>query len=106
MPTSMPPTSGSSRSPLPSASVPRTSWKYCGIANSRPNIANDTSVTKMVPQRKPGELNSPRSTSGTEPRAVTRRSHRTNSARTATPATSVASATASLQPSWPALMSP
>ena len=64
MPTSMPPISGSIRSPLPKASVPRTSWKYCGIANMMPNIANDTSVARMVPQVNPADRNSASSISG------------------------------------------
>ena len=64
MPITMPPIIGSSRSPLPSAFTPRTSWKYCGIAKKMPNIANETSVDKMVPQVKPADRNSRSSISG------------------------------------------
>ena len=64
MPITMPPIMGSSRSPLPIASAPRTSWKYCGIAKKIPNIANETSVDSTVPQEKPAEPNRARSTSG------------------------------------------
>ena len=64
MPITMPPIIGSSRSPLPIASTPRTSWKYCGIAKKMPNIANETSVDRMVPQVKPADRNNRSSTSG------------------------------------------
>src|ERR1700733_8991777 len=63
IPTTMPSTIGSSRSPLPSELAPRTSWKYCGSAKNRPNIANDSSVTRIVPHRNPTDWNSARSTS-------------------------------------------
>src|SRR5205823_1788544 len=55
MPITMPPIIGSSRSPLPIAFTPRTSWKYWGIAKKMPNIANETSVASMVPQVKPAD---------------------------------------------------
>ena len=116
MPTSMPPIRGSVRSPLPSASVPRTSWKYCGIANRMPNIANDTSVARIVPQANPAERNSDSSISGrTRPTAepplaslrwVSRCSQATSPASTTAPAAIVASAVGSVQPSWPARMTP
>ena len=118
MPITMPPIIGSSRSPLPIASVPRTSWKYCGIAKKMPNIANETSVDKMVPQVKPADRNNRSSISGRiapprsgppEParlRPVSQRSQATSTASTAAPAAMVPSATASVQPSWPALMNP
>ncbi len=64
MPITMPPIIGSSRSPLPIAFTPRTSWKYCGIAKKMPNIANETSVDKMVPQVKPADRNNRSSISG------------------------------------------
>ena len=92
--------------PLPSASAPRTSWKYCGSAKNMPNIANDTSVARIVPQRKPAERNSCRSASGWPPRLAIRRSTRGSKASTTTPAAMSATAVASDQPSWPALMKP
>ena len=64
MPITMPPIIGSSRSPLPIAFTPRTSWKYCGIAKKRPNIANETSVASTVPQVKPADRNNRSSISG------------------------------------------
>jgi hypothetical protein len=124
MPMTMPPIIGSSRSPLPMAFTPRTSWKYWGIANKMPNIANDTNVAKMVPQVKPADRNSRSSTSGRIPGArppwrssgpaasaaalrwVSQRSHATKTASTATPAAMVPSAVAAVQPSWPAWMNP
>ena len=107
MPTSIPPISGNSRSPLPSGVAPRTSWKYCGAVKNRPNIANDTNVIRIVPHRKLATPNSDRSTSGWLPlRRAANRSHQTKPARTASPATIVASARVSVQPSWPALMNP
>ncbi len=118
IPMTMPPIIGSSRSPLPMASTPRTSWKYCGIAKKMPNIANDTIVDKMVPQVKLAERNSPSSISGRTrrtpppcrgpawPRRVSRRSQATKTASTTAPAAMVASAAAFDQPSWPALMNP
>ena len=69
IPTTMPSTIGSSRSPLPSELAPRTSWKYCGSAKNRPNIANERNVTRIVPHRNPTDLNSARSTSDCPPRA-------------------------------------
>ena len=103
---------GQRASPLPSASVPRTSWKYCGIANKMPNIANDTSVARIVPQANPAERNSDSSISGrtrptAEPplaslRRVSRYSQATSPASTTAPAAIVASAVGSVQPSWPA----
>src|ERR1700733_4741281 len=80
IPTTMPSTIGSSRSPLPSESAPRTFWKYCGSAKNRPNIVNDRSVTRIVPHRNPTDLNSARSTSDCPPRAGIRRSTSTNRA--------------------------
>ncbi len=59
MPITMPPIIGSSRSPLPIASAPRTSWKYCGIAKKMPNIANEISVDSVVPQVKPADAEQP-----------------------------------------------
>ena len=56
MPITMPPIIGSSRSPLPIAFAPRTSWKYCGIAKKMPNIANETSVAR---DGAPGEAGRP-----------------------------------------------
>ena len=109
MPMTMPPTSGSSRSPLPRAFTPRTSWKYCGIAKKMPNIANETSVASVVPQVNPADRNSPSSISGrtpSAPRAVSQRSQATNTPSTAAPATMAASAAASVQPSCPAWMKP
>ena len=114
MPASIPPTSGSIRSPLPSALSPRTSWKYCGMTNKMPNIANDTSVARIVPQVNPADRKSPSSISGRtaragsgapasvasrSPRRVSMRSHATNPASSTTPAAMVAIAGASLQPS-------
>ncbi len=108
MPMTMPPIMGSSRSPLPRAFTPRTSWKYCGIANKMPNIANDTRVASAVPQVNPAMRNSRSSTSGrTRPaRRVIRRSQATKTASTTTPAAMVASAATFVQPFWPALMNP
>ena len=124
MPTIMPPIMGSSRSPLPMAFTPRTSWKYSGIAKKMPNIANDTSVAKIVPQVKLADRNSRSSISGRiardappsrvprDPpapawtRRVSLRSHATKTASTATPAAMVPSAVASVQPSRPAWMNP
>ena len=117
MPITMPPIIGSSRSPLPIAFTPRTSWKYCGIAKKMPNIANETSVDKMVPQVKPGRPEQPELDQRTTIRApaggsvlagrpVSQRSHATKTASTATPAAMVPSAVPSVQPSWPALMNP
>jgi hypothetical protein len=118
MPISMPPIRGSVRSPLPSALVPCTAWKYCGIANRMPNIANDTSVARIVPQANPRERNSVSSISGrTRGRPpgwvpswllvrVSRRSQPTRPTRSSTPAAIVASAATSVQPSWPALITP
>ena len=60
----MPPIIGSSRSPLPIAFTPRTSWKYSGIAKKMPNIANETSVASTVPQVKPADRNNRSSISG------------------------------------------
>jgi hypothetical protein len=107
MPTSIPPMSGSSRIPLPSGVAPRTSWKYSGAVNIRPNIANDTIVIKIVPQRKPASRNSDRSTRGWPlARRAAARSQATNSASSTAPAPIVTSTKASVQPSWPALMNP
>ena len=121
MPMIMPPIIGSSRSPLPIAFTPRTSWKYSGIAKKMPNIANETSVDKIVPQVKPADRNNRSSISGRtltrRPprrfppsslwlRLVSQRSQATRRASTATPAAMVPSAAASVQPSWPALMNP
>ena len=108
IPTTRPPISGSSRSPLPRAFAPCTSWKYCGIAKKMPNIANETSVASVVPQVKPADRNSPSSISGrTDPaRPVSRRSQATKTASTATPAAMVVSGAVSVQPSWPASMKP
>ena len=64
IPTTRPPIRGSSRSPLPIAFAPCTSWKYCGIAKKMPNIANETSVASVVPQVNPADRNSPSSISG------------------------------------------
>src|SRR5262249_16737131 len=100
-----PPIIGNSRTPLASASSPRTSWKYRGIANSRPNSANDTRVVNIVPQVKLAERNSVRSTSGW-PLRLTRRSQATNAASRTTPATIAAIAMGSPQPPWPALITP
>src|ERR1700678_2484724 len=94
IPTTIPSTIGSSRSPLPSELAPRTSWKYCGSAKNRPNIANDSNVTRIVPHRNPTDLNSARSTSDCPPRAVIRRSIITNSASRTRPTAIVASAVA------------
>ena len=105
MPATIPPISGSSRSPLPNESWPSTSWKYCGMANRMPNIANDTNVVRMVPQVKPAERNRSSSMSGW-PRSVMRRSQATNRASRPAPAATVASAAGLLQPSSPALMQP
>ena len=118
MPITMPPIIGSSRSPLPIASAPRTSWKYCGITKKMPNIANETSVARVVPQVNPADRNSRSSISGRTlpprrsslsaagPRPVSQRSQPTSAASTATPAAMVPSAVASVQPSCPALMNP
>src|ERR1700729_3819675 len=106
IPTTMPSTIGSSRSPPPSELAPRTSWKYCGSAKNRPNIANDSSVTKIVPQRNPTDWNSARSTSDCPPRAVIRRSTSTNRASRTRPTAIVTSAVALPQPLSPALMHP
>src|SRR6202167_725758 len=106
IPTTMPSTIGSSRRPLPSELAPRTSWKYCGSAKNRPNIANDRSVTRIVPQRNPTDWNSARSTSDCPPRAVIRRSTSTNRASGTRPPAMVASAVALPQPFSPALMHP
>ena len=106
MPITMPPIIGSRRRPLPSASSPRTSWKYSGIANRIPNSANEISVVRIVPQVKPAEENSDRSTSGWPRRLVTRRSQATNAASSTTPAAIVAMLVASPQPFWPAVMKP
>ena len=119
MPMTMPPIIGSSRSPLPSAFTPRTSWKYSGVAKKMPNIANETSVDKMVPQVKPADRNNrssisgrtvtrrpPRRSPASRLRPVSQRSQATKTASTATPAAMVPSAAASVQPSWPALMNP
>ena len=105
MPATIPPISGSSRSPLPNESWPSTSWKYCGMANRMPNIANDTNVVRMVPQVNPAEWNRSSWMSGW-PRPVTCRSHATKRTSRPAPAAIVASATGLLQPSSPALMQP
>ena len=118
MPITMPPIMGSSRSPLPMAFTPRTSWKYRGIAKKMPNIANETSVDSVVPQVNPADRNNRSSISGriTPPRSdpplparlrpVSQRSQATRTASTATPAAMVPTAMESDQPSWPALMNP
>ena len=112
IPTTRPPISGSSRSPLPRAFAPCTSWKYCGIAKKMPNIANETSVASVVPQVKPADRNSRSSISGRTRRpavcraASSRRSQATKMASIATPAAMVASGAVSVQPSWPASMKP
>ena len=106
MPITIPPIIGSRRRPLPSASSPRTSWKNSGIANRIPNSANEISVVRIVPQVKPAEENSDRSTSGWPRRLVMRRSQATNAASSTTPAAIVARLVASPQPFWPAVMKP
>ena len=58
MPSTIPPISGSIRSPLPKELKPSTSWKYCGMANRMPNIANDTNVVSRVPQVNAADRNS------------------------------------------------
>src|SRR6185437_9609441 len=63
-PRASPAISGSIRTPLASESSPRTSRKNWGIANVIPNSANWTIVDSAVPQVKPAERNSDRSTSG------------------------------------------
>ena len=101
MPTTSPPIIGSSRSPLPMALAPCTSWKYCGMAKKMPNIANETSVASTVPQVNPADRNSPSSISGRTPpaRPVSQRSQATNTPRTTSPAPMAASAPLSVQPS-------
>ena len=108
MPTTRPPIIGSSRSPLPRAFAPCTSWKYCGIAKKMPNIANEVSVASVVPQVNPADRNSRSSISGrTVPaRPVSQRSQATNTPSTTAPAAMAASAPVSVQPSWPARMNP
>ena len=106
MPSTIPPISGSIRSPLPNESKPSTSWKYCGIANRMPNIANDTNVVSTVPQVNPAEQNSASWISGWPPRRVIQRSQATNATSSTAPATIVTTAVVSPQPSWPALMKP
>ncbi len=106
-PSASPPISGSIRTPLASESSPRTSRKNCGIANVIPNSANWTIVDRAVPQVNPAERNSERSTSGWPPgRRLTARSQATNAARATAPATMVAMAMVSDQPSCPARMTP
>ena len=108
IPTTRPPIRGSSRSPLPIAFAPCTSWKYCGIAKKMPNIANETSVASVVPQVNRADRNSPSSISGrTDPaRRVSQRSQATKTVSTTTPAAMVVSAALSVQPFWPASMKP
>ena len=105
MPTTIPTIRDSIRSPLPNESKPSTSWKYCGMANRMPNIANETKVVSAVPQVNPAERNSSSWTSGCL-RPVIQRSQSTKPASTTAPASMVATAVASPQPSWPALIRP
>ncbi len=70
-----------------------------------PNMANDTTVAKIVPQVKLAEPNNDRSTSGSPPRP-TRRSQATNATSATTPATITGSARALAQPCCPASISP
>src|SRR6266511_4173761 len=106
-PTTSPPISGSSRRPVPSASAPLTAWKYCGIANSRPNSAKFITVARMVPQVKLAERNRPRSTSGCPAgRRVIQRCQSTKAPSTTTPAAMAPSEVELPQPFSPASMNP
>ncbi len=106
-PTISPPINGSNRMPAPMASAPRTAWKYCGTVNSNPNIANDTTVARIVPQVKLADLNSDRSTSGWPAgRLMSQRSQPTNATSTSPPASIAVSAPASPQPCCPASIAP
>ena len=99
--------SGSSRRPLPIAFTPRIAWKNCGAANSRPNIAKMPNACRMVPQVNLADRNSPRSTSGSPPGRLARRSsHPAKAARTATPPTIARIAVGEDQPYCPAAMNP
>ncbi len=103
----MPPSSGSSRIPLPIASVPSTAWKYCGAANSSPKNAKMPSPAMIVPQVNRAEPNSDRSTSARPGERRSRaRSQTANTTSSAAPPSMPASAPAEPQPSCPALTSP
>jgi hypothetical protein len=105
-PTARPPIIGSNLIPLASELKPFTSRKNCGIANVRPNRANEVIVASVVPQVNPADRNRSRSTSGSLPAFLTRRSQATNRPSTTAPATIVAIAIESDQPLSPALMKP
>ncbi|OLE26821.1 MAG: hypothetical protein AUG49_07205 [Catenulispora sp. 13_1_20CM_3_70_7] len=85
-PTTIPPTSGSIRSPDPSTSVPCTAWKYCGMTNSSPIIPSPASPLSTAPQVNVRDSNSPGSTSGCPWCVDRRRSQEKNTASTTSPA--------------------
>ena len=97
---------GRRRIPLPKGSWFITAWKYWGIANSSPNMANVTRVASTVPQVKRAERNRPRSTSGIRLPLVTRRSQTTKAKRADAPITRPATAHVLDQPCSPAWITP
>ncbi len=66
-PTSIPPTTGSRRTPDPSGLVPTTPWKYWGMVKRRPINASVSTAKRMTPQVKERERKRLRSTSGWPP---------------------------------------
>ncbi|SLI34418.1 Uncharacterised protein [Mycobacteroides abscessus subsp. abscessus] len=101
-PTISPPIIGSNRSPLPSASVPSTSWKYCGTVKNNPNSAKLISTANTAPHLKPGARNRPGSMSG----CVARRCQATSAAPATRPAATQARASGSPHPCSPQRISP
>lgn len=92
--TSIPAIIGSSRTPVPSASLPSTAWRYCGSTNIRPDRTNMPRVAASVLSRKPRRASRVRSRSG---RSL-RRSRRTRAVTRATEAANRTSTTGSVQP--------
>ncbi len=101
-PTSRPPISGSSRSPVWNALTPCTAWNSWGSTNIRPIRANDASVASTVLQVNRADRNSASSISGSAVRVC----QPTNAASTTAPAAIPPSVTASPQPRSPAAISP
>ena len=89
------------------AVLPSTPWKYWGMVKRTPIKARNDRAAKIDPQVNDAELNSVMSSNGRPPtRRVSRRSHAKKPTTTAMPTTIATRAPGSLQPSWPALISP
>lgn len=106
-PTVSPAIMGSSRSPLPMASVPRMPWKYWGMVNSTPTMAMESVAMRTMPEVKPAEWNRSGGSSGRPSgRRARRRSESEKATSTASPASSGTRVQADPQPLSPASINP